>query len=312
MVVMRSRTQAWILGGRRLAKRIVNDCCKCRVVRARLIKQRMGELPEERVKTGYTPFADVCLDLLGPTLVKSMVNKRAKMKVWPLLIICQATGGIHMEIMSNYSTQAFLLSWRHFTALWGRPGLVVSDKGSQLTSAGNVVARGEDPHPSKWKWEEIAEAGAKVGTRWEFVPAGCQYRNGRAERAIQVVKNTLKHMLRNRREKLKKVGKKIRGSLPISEIIVGVQRLVLIVAAENLSPEEGEEETTPSRPLLEAQGLVGSGSADSQVKQEDNDAETNSHPSHGPGSELPADTEAAEKAADEFTGGAESEPEEKV
>ena len=133
-----------------------------------------------------------------------------------------------------------------------------------------------------------------------------------ADKSEDGVVRTVKVGLRNRREKLKKVGKKIRGSLPISEIIVGVQRLVLIVAAENLSPEEGEEETTPSRPLLEAQGLVGSGGADSQVKQEDNDAETNSHPSHGPGSELPADTEAAElsaaeKAADEFTGGAESE-----
>ena len=36
---------------------------------------------------------------------------------------------------------------------------------------------------------------AQDGTTWEFVPAGCQYRNGLAERRVAVVKQTLKHVL---------------------------------------------------------------------------------------------------------------------
>ena len=55
-----------------------------------------------------------------------------------------------------------------------------------------------------------------------------------------------------------------------------------------------KKEETPSRPPFEAQGSVGSGGVESQVKQEDDNAETNSHPSHGPGSQLPADHGAPE------------------
>jgi hypothetical protein len=153
-------------------------------------------LPEEKTKYGQSPFTDIALDLLGPTVVKAMTNKRAKLKVWPLLIVCQATSVVHIEVMHDYGSAAFMLQWRHYTAVRGRPGLVISDKGSQLTSATNAVAHSATEDPANWDWTRIAEAGADAGTRWKFVPAGCQYRNGKAERAIQVIKKTLRHLLR--------------------------------------------------------------------------------------------------------------------
>ena len=47
----------------------------------------MGALPEERLNFGSKPFHAICLDLLGPILVKSMVKKRDVMKVWPILFV---------------------------------------------------------------------------------------------------------------------------------------------------------------------------------------------------------------------------------
>ena len=41
------------------------------------------------------PFTYICLDLMGPVEVPAMVNYRAKMKVWPLVIVCQSTGAVH-------------------------------------------------------------------------------------------------------------------------------------------------------------------------------------------------------------------------
>ena len=71
----------------------------------------MGALPEERCELGAKPFTAICLDLLGPIVVKAMANKRANMKVWPILFVCQATGAMHMELMHNYGTEALLLQW---------------------------------------------------------------------------------------------------------------------------------------------------------------------------------------------------------
>ena len=60
------------------------------------------------------------------------------MKTWPLLVFCQAT--IHIELLHFYGTKAFLDHWEKFVAIRGRPGLVVSDRGSNFTSKKNYVA----------------------------------------------------------------------------------------------------------------------------------------------------------------------------
>jgi hypothetical protein len=120
------------------------------------------------------------------------------MKVWPLVIVCQATGALHTAVAHDYSTDAFLLQWDHFTAIRGVPAKVGSDKGSQLTSGGNTVAWGAEDKKDKdgaKVWAEVEEKGAKFGTIWEFVPAGAQFRNGLAEARVKAIKQTLDHML---------------------------------------------------------------------------------------------------------------------
>ena len=49
--------------------------------------------------------------------------------------------------------------------------------------------------PISWKWVEVVEKTAGKGTVWEFVPAGCQYRNGLAESRVKAVKATLGHII---------------------------------------------------------------------------------------------------------------------
>ena len=182
-----SRSDAWIWQGRRLAKKVCQGCVRCRADRAALLEQQMGDLPAERVAVGAKPFTYVCLDFMGPFDCKSMVNSRAHMKVYPLLVVCQATGALHTEVAHNYSTSAFLLAWDHFTSRRGYPDKVFSDKGSQLTSAGNMVAFGTEE-----TWTEIEQESAKQGTVWEFAPAGAQFRNGLSEARVKAVKKTLR------------------------------------------------------------------------------------------------------------------------
>ena len=113
----RSRTRAWIHRGRYLARKVASRCVYCRAVAAVTQGQKMGDLPKERCELGAKPFAAICLDLLGPITVKAMANKRAHMKAWPILFVCQATGALHMELMHNYGTEALLLQWARFTSI---------------------------------------------------------------------------------------------------------------------------------------------------------------------------------------------------
>ena len=151
----------------------------------------MGALPEERCLLGTKPFTAICLNLLGLVMVKAMVNKRSHMKVWPLLFVCQAMGAMHLEVVHDYGTEALLLQWDHFVALRGTPSKVVSDQGKQLTPSSNAAAFTNKENPESWNWKELEEAGAKSGTEWEFVPAGCQFRNGLAEARVKVSKQMM-------------------------------------------------------------------------------------------------------------------------
>ena len=75
ITLWRSRGEVWIWRGMRLAEKIEKKCVRCIARKATLSKQRMGNLPTERISPGTPPFTAVCLDLLGPVLVKAMVNK---------------------------------------------------------------------------------------------------------------------------------------------------------------------------------------------------------------------------------------------
>ena len=134
----KSRSTVWIVKGHLLAKRIVKACLYCKVKAKSLESQQMADLPPQCVVVSR-PWTNVCLDLSGPIKVRSMVNSRAHMKCWPLIITCLNTAAVWMFPMHNYGTSAFLLSWHTFTSLRGVPSFVYSDQGSQLTSGAKYV-----------------------------------------------------------------------------------------------------------------------------------------------------------------------------
>ena len=75
-----------------------------------------------------------------------------------------------------------------FMSRYGTPSSIVSDKGSQLVAAGNLVVEKDLPC-SKYDWGKI-EAHSP-GTTWTFVPAKAQHRNGLAESTVKVMKRSL-------------------------------------------------------------------------------------------------------------------------
>jgi hypothetical protein len=102
------------------------------------------------------------------------------------------TGAVHLELLHTYGAEAFLMRWKVFTSTRGDPKLVVSDKGSQLMAAAQVIDWTRKEDPTKWDWNQIEQMTASKGTRWDFVPAGCQWQNGLAESRIKIFKQTFK------------------------------------------------------------------------------------------------------------------------
>ena len=187
-----ARHEAWIVGGSKLAKQITKNCIRCRFLKKRLQGQKMAALPPE--VQGYSPpFTNLGLDLCGPYLVRSMVNKRASMKVWVAIFLCLNTKAVNMELAPGYSTEDFLLAYTNQVEQRGVPSMVHSDRGSQLVAAQKQLGA-EQLH---YDWDAIAQASARKGTTWKFTPPGSQWRNGAAEAFVKKFKASFHHLYKD-------------------------------------------------------------------------------------------------------------------
>ena len=187
----RSRRRAWIAQGAKLSRRVCNDCLWCRSNNPVKLEQAMGLIHDQAAIMGSQVWARTHVDMFGPYRVRSMVNSRAYMKVWVVLMVCSVTGAIHTELLAGASTRHFLTEWEKFVDVRGRPDRVISDPGTNFKSKDNSA--GANLTDVDWKTVEKEEA--RHNTQWEFVPTGAQFRNSHAERRVKILKRVLQTVL---------------------------------------------------------------------------------------------------------------------
>ena len=188
----RSRNKVWIHKGRDLAKKVCSQCPLCRRRGKDLASQQMAKIKEESL-TMCRPFTYISLDFAGPVKVKGAVNSRAKLKCWITVYCCRSTKAVVLLATCGYDTQSFLLKHEEFVARHGAPATIVSDRGTQLVSAGRILSEKADDAdkqtPGKWNWSKITKENS--ASNWHFVPIGSPHFNGLPEATVKVLKKTL-------------------------------------------------------------------------------------------------------------------------
>jgi uncharacterized membrane protein len=135
----RSRRKVWVTNGRALAESVRLHCTECRLKEKKCMEQRMGPLPDHRVKLGAI-FQSVAVDLFGPIEYQGTVNKRQVGKGWGVVFVCTTASAVHIEFVDMYSTDSFLMALRRFMCLRGVSSRFQSDRGEQLVAASKQVA----------------------------------------------------------------------------------------------------------------------------------------------------------------------------
>ncbi|XP_055588999.1 uncharacterized protein LOC129741299 [Uranotaenia lowii] len=130
------RLRFWPLGGRNLARHIIHKCTTCFRVRPTPVQQFMGDLPAERIKIAR-PFKKVGVDF-GPVYLRP-VPRRAAVKGYVAVFICLCTKAVHLELVSDLSTERFLQAFHRFVARRGRCSDVYSDNGTNFVGARNKL-----------------------------------------------------------------------------------------------------------------------------------------------------------------------------
>lgn len=195
MLLSQVRDKYWVIGGRDLARKTSFECVKCFKSNPITQNQIMGSLPKERVDLIY-PFYNVGVDYAGPLYIKDRNGRGAKVtKCYICLFICLSTKAIHLELVSNLTTEAFIATFRRFVARRGKPKCVFSDNGSNFRGANNELRQlGEF---LKAELNSISEQIENEQITWKFIPTYSPNFGGIWEAGVKSCKMHLKRILGN-------------------------------------------------------------------------------------------------------------------
>ncbi|XP_018359704.1 PREDICTED: uncharacterized protein LOC108758957 [Trachymyrmex cornetzi] len=148
----------------------------------------MGDLPKERV-TGYIrPFAISGVDYAGPIFIRESRRRgrHPTFKAYIALFICLNTRAIHLELVTDLTTEAFLAALRRFTGRRGICSRLISDNGTNFVGASRELK--ELYAFLKEKEDTIQTLLAKQKIEWSFIPPRAPNFGGSWESAIKIVK----------------------------------------------------------------------------------------------------------------------------
>lgn len=106
------REMYWPTAGRSLSRKTVHDCITCFRNNPKSIHSLMGNLPADRIQPA-PPFQITGVDYAGPFFVKDRRGRGCKTsKCYISLFVCFVTKAVHLELVSDLSTEAFILALR--------------------------------------------------------------------------------------------------------------------------------------------------------------------------------------------------------
>ncbi|KAF8795014.1 hypothetical protein HNY73_002916 [Argiope bruennichi] len=122
----------WIWGSRSSIRKNVRNCVICARFRAEFSKQIMADLPASRVIPGRA-FLRAGTDFCGPFLITPRHGRGVRpVKMYVCVIVCFITTAVHLELVSDLSTDAFLASFKRFVGRKGKPAEIFSDCGTNF------------------------------------------------------------------------------------------------------------------------------------------------------------------------------------
>ncbi|XP_025204443.1 uncharacterized protein LOC112601188 [Melanaphis sacchari] len=183
--------QFWIVGDRYVIRRAISECTVCVRLSARNPQPIMSDLPDFRVQQCH-PFACVGIDYAGPLLIKETNLRKARQyKVYIAVFVCMSVKAVHLELVTDLSTDAFLAAFDRFVARRGMPSAVYSDCGTNFVGASKrLFDLINDPKNR----DQLSSAFA---CSWNFNPPSAPHFGGLWEAAVRSTKLLLVRVVGN-------------------------------------------------------------------------------------------------------------------
>uniref|UniRef100_A0A2S2PC00 Uncharacterized protein n=1 Tax=Schizaphis graminum TaxID=13262 RepID=A0A2S2PC00_SCHGA len=177
--------QFWILSIRRVIGNELKDCVTCVRLAAVNPQPVMADLPSSRV-IPCRPFSKVGIDFAGPLTMRELKLRKAReYKVYISVFICMTVKAVHLEVVSDLSTPAFLAALDRFVARRGLPSDIYSDCGTNFVGASKQLRQ----FFSEAKTRD--QLSSHLPCSWHFNPPSAPHFGGIWEAAVKSMKRLL-------------------------------------------------------------------------------------------------------------------------
>ncbi|XP_036345643.1 uncharacterized protein LOC118754877, partial [Rhagoletis pomonella] len=192
------RLRFWIINARDLARRVVRSCVHCVRYRPKLEGQIMGQLPVERL-TPSRPFARCGVDFCGPVNTYLRLRGKVPYKSYIAIFVCFATKAVHVEVVSDLSSDAFIAALKRLVARRGLPSDIFCDNATNFVGASNQLEALKQFLFKDDTIKSINKFCVREFINFHFIPPRAPHFGGLWEAAVKSVKGLINRTLMNAR-----------------------------------------------------------------------------------------------------------------
>ncbi|XP_055590186.1 uncharacterized protein LOC129742320 [Uranotaenia lowii] len=196
MMVSLIRGRFWPTRARDLVRKVIHRCVQCFKVRPKIESQLMADLPPERVNPCIA-FRKTGVDYCGPFQIVYPYRRCRPVKCFVAVFICLATKAIHMELVGDLTTQAFIAALRRFAARRNKPDLIMCDNGKNFVGARRELADLHKMFKQQQFQNDVIRAASDDSIEFRFIPARSPNFGGLWESAVKSFKNLYKRTIGN-------------------------------------------------------------------------------------------------------------------
>ena len=185
----------YTLGGRRAISAIMHSCVICRRVSGKARPQLLGQLPPVHTSPGFI-FERVGVDYAGPVLIKSgQVHQPTVTKAYVAVFVSLAVKAVHLELVTDLSTAAFVATLRRFVARRGKPSLIMSDHGTNFIGAAHELKEMYAFLKRSNTQNSICDHCSSQNIQWRLIPENAPHFGGLWEAAVKSLKYHLRRIV---------------------------------------------------------------------------------------------------------------------
>ncbi|XP_026464229.1 uncharacterized protein LOC113366789 [Ctenocephalides felis] len=189
------RQKYWPIDGRNTIKKLIHKCVKCARFKAAAAEQLMGSLPVDRVNV-KRPFLAVGVDYAGPVMLRASRQRKApQIKAYIVLFVCMSTKAVHLDLVTELSTEAFIATLKRFVSRRGKCSIIHSDNGKNFVGANKELSDLFKFFKAEENKRPLISAVTQLGITWQFTPTYAPHFGDLWEGSIKIMKSHLRRVI---------------------------------------------------------------------------------------------------------------------